>query len=609
MSSNTFNMESLTVGIDDADSKSYEDMQDDDNTNSHSQRSGTHVSRASAVSTNTSKRSKDISPCYVCGAKAHGYNFDQITCESCKAFFRRNALKSMDKFRCRNNNNCSITSATRKRCKRCRLTKCFKVGMRKEWILTEEEKRLKRRKIERNRLLKEQAQLIGRQQNQNSFEAHYRTNSSSSSMVEYSPPLSNNSQRSVSSKSNDSRMLPLPMTFMPRSSDQQLYEQQKYILKQLSDGYQTFCQQYPQPNKFAHRNAFIAQTNDMDTKLVLVKDLTRELTQMTTSRLLNYFTLIPEFNFLAETERKSILFKNMLTVFMFHGALTYNSDTDTFVDQTTADEPYDAKYLLFVYGPRVYHTFISLARGLTSATYQFPGDKESDERSHTLFLLLMIVLLFSNGFESGFDINAIEQGQQQQAIENESTSTPTMNRTLSTASDSSSSLYSSAPTSPFTVSKLNDKLHKIQQNYIELACRYLHDEFGLSVGRRMFQNLVPLLFDLQKLCSTLANVNLCELAEDDDRSSSTASAAAASSSTTHAQVHQSEYEHSQTPPSQYNSTMISGRAHLNELQKENREPTMANLLTTTSRSPLGSHSSSPSVLSNTMPIYENYRVQ
>lgn len=118
MSSNTFNMESLTVGIDDADSKSYEDMQDDDNTNSQSQRSGTHVSRASAVNTNTSKRSKDISPCYVCGAKAHGYNFDQskkteglnwnipvqkkkflysflVTCESCKAFFRRNALKSM----------------------------------------------------------------------------------------------------------------------------------------------------------------------------------------------------------------------------------------------------------------------------------------------------------------------------------------------------------------------------------------------------------------------------------------------------------------------------------------------------------------------------------
>ena len=27
--------------------------------------------------TSGSKRQKDISPCFVCGAKAHGYNFDQ----------------------------------------------------------------------------------------------------------------------------------------------------------------------------------------------------------------------------------------------------------------------------------------------------------------------------------------------------------------------------------------------------------------------------------------------------------------------------------------------------------------------------------------------------
>lgn len=32
--------------------------------------------------------------CCVCGGKAFGFNFNQITCESCKAFFRRNAFKS-----------------------------------------------------------------------------------------------------------------------------------------------------------------------------------------------------------------------------------------------------------------------------------------------------------------------------------------------------------------------------------------------------------------------------------------------------------------------------------------------------------------------------------
>lgn len=31
--------------------------------------------------------------CIVCGDKALGYNFNALTCESCKAFFRRNALK------------------------------------------------------------------------------------------------------------------------------------------------------------------------------------------------------------------------------------------------------------------------------------------------------------------------------------------------------------------------------------------------------------------------------------------------------------------------------------------------------------------------------------
>ena len=32
--------------------------------------------------------------CGVCGDKALGYNFNALTCESCKAFFRRNALRN-----------------------------------------------------------------------------------------------------------------------------------------------------------------------------------------------------------------------------------------------------------------------------------------------------------------------------------------------------------------------------------------------------------------------------------------------------------------------------------------------------------------------------------
>ena len=39
-------------------------------------------------------KKQDALMCSVCEGSAHGYNFNAITCESCKAFFRRNALKS-----------------------------------------------------------------------------------------------------------------------------------------------------------------------------------------------------------------------------------------------------------------------------------------------------------------------------------------------------------------------------------------------------------------------------------------------------------------------------------------------------------------------------------
>lgn len=50
-----------------------------------------------------------------------------------------------------------MTAITRRFCQRCRLQKCFSVGMRKEYIMSEEERLNKRHKIEQNRARKRAA--------------------------------------------------------------------------------------------------------------------------------------------------------------------------------------------------------------------------------------------------------------------------------------------------------------------------------------------------------------------------------------------------------------------------------------------------------------------
>ena len=48
-----------------------------------------------SASSKAGRKSKEDKICGVCGDKALGYNFDAISCESCKAFFRRNAFKGV----------------------------------------------------------------------------------------------------------------------------------------------------------------------------------------------------------------------------------------------------------------------------------------------------------------------------------------------------------------------------------------------------------------------------------------------------------------------------------------------------------------------------------
>ncbi|CAG2181862.1 unnamed protein product [Oppiella nova] len=91
-------------------------------------------------------RNESKSLCEVCGDKARGCNFDAITCASCKEFFRRNAFKQKG-LKCYFQNNCTIDVVSRRFCASCRLRKCFGAGMKKEYIMNEEQRHARKVKI------------------------------------------------------------------------------------------------------------------------------------------------------------------------------------------------------------------------------------------------------------------------------------------------------------------------------------------------------------------------------------------------------------------------------------------------------------------------------
>ncbi|XP_023337390.1 nuclear hormone receptor HR96 isoform X2 [Eurytemora carolleeae] len=83
--------------------------------------------------------------CIICGDAAIGNNFGVVSCESCKAFFRRNANKVLV---CNFSSNCTIDKFTRKFCQKCRQRKCLEYGMKRELIKTENRSRIKKKRIE-----------------------------------------------------------------------------------------------------------------------------------------------------------------------------------------------------------------------------------------------------------------------------------------------------------------------------------------------------------------------------------------------------------------------------------------------------------------------------
>ncbi|CAF0725812.1 unnamed protein product [Adineta steineri] len=304
------------------------------------------------TSVNGQSRKKSDLSCVVCCGLAHGYNFDAISCESCKAFFRRNALFNMDRLKCRRDGSCDITLETRRRCKSCRLKKCFAVGMRKEWILTEEEKLNKKRRIEENRRLR----------------------------------LVNNTDEPLSSKEtlNSTGNLNLDLKSLvlnknkTASLDSTSFNQKNdtivNVVEAFDAGFKLDPISYGWSYPLAKKITALCQI--LNTK------------NTTALRLISFYKRLPEFDALNEIDKVNLIKNNLSHVFIFHGSLGYDPINDIYHEGSPSHENllYGAD-IREGHGDDIYLRCTSIMRSLHSIV-------QIDQR---IIQLALIIILFSKG--------------------------------------------------------------------------------------------------------------------------------------------------------------------------------------------------------------------
>lgn len=95
--------------------------------------------------------------CGVCGDVAKSMHFGGLSCDSCKAFFRRSVQNNAHKgFTCPYEKKCVIAVSSRKACQYCRFQKCLSIGMEKGWVMTEEERRKMMQQRQEKKMKEEQ---------------------------------------------------------------------------------------------------------------------------------------------------------------------------------------------------------------------------------------------------------------------------------------------------------------------------------------------------------------------------------------------------------------------------------------------------------------------
>ncbi|KAL5021810.1 hypothetical protein ScPMuIL_000965 [Solemya velum] len=315
--------------------------------------------------------------CGVCGDKAMGYNFDAITCESCKAFFRRNATKTKV-FTCSFDGNCKMDTHTRKFCSGCRLKKCFEIGMRKDWILSEDQLSKRRHKPRPS-----------------------SSPSSSSGPLKYesaTPPevTSNFTGYDYLGSNAEADFSPTKSEIEESEDEPKPCPEDILIqIKNIEEKYDS-CFNSAYTEEQADRLKTPSSANELF-----------NMTDIFIRRLIKFAKKIPEFNKLKQEDQIHLLKGGIMEILVLRSAMGFNKQSSVWQFKTAAASKeekikLDPSVIAKNLGQSMYADHISFVKSLHELT----------QSNSTIMTLLFIIELFSSDRPNLQDKDAVSEGQE-----------------------------------------------------------------------------------------------------------------------------------------------------------------------------------------------------
>lgn len=281
--------------------------------------------------------------CGVCGDRAKSYHFGGISCDSCKAFFRRSVQnEAYRNFHCPYEGRCEITISSRKCCQFCRFQKCLSIGMETGWVMTEEERlQLLKSRMERRQ---KQEEIMAEAEKAKQSPQHR-----SPGLVEYEPDLNELSKH--------------------------LTEEETTTIETLVNAYETSYHEVPFSDVLMHRTGPRSRTEVLDMFFTVVKQFA------------HFSQRLETFSKIRHHDQEILLRTGVLELCFIRGAYVYDeklarwphTGKPLYRDSPTLDSE-DIKKLV---SPELFDKHMEFIRSI----------KELDPDEATTMLLLTIVLL------------------------------------------------------------------------------------------------------------------------------------------------------------------------------------------------------------------------